>query len=355
MKAILLAGGLSLIFTLVGTRYAIRVLTTKGYGQLIRDDGPTTHHTKRGTPTMGGLVIILSVVLAYFCAKLITGDEPSWSGLLLLFLLVGLGTVGFLDDYIKIAMQRSLGLRSKAKMAGQVTVAVIFAALALTRPDDRGQTPASRHLSFIRDFDTITLPAIIVVVLILVMISGASNAVNLTDGLDGLATGASTMVFGAYTLVNIWQNNQWCGRSGLDQPTLCYEVRDPLDLAVVAAAITGACFGFLWWNASPAQIFMGDTGSLALGGALAGFAVLTRTEFLLAILGGLFVIITMSVVIQVGSYKLRRKRVFKMAPLQHHFELVGWAETTIVVRFWLIAAMFVALGLGIFYVGWFPK
>ena len=350
MKAILLAGGLSLIFTLVGTRYAIRVLTTKGYGQLIRDDGPTTHHTKRGTPTMGGLVIIISVVLAYFCAKLITGDEPSWSGLLLLFLLVGLGTVGFLDDYIKIAMQRSLGLRSKAKMAGQVTVAVIFAALALTRPDDRGQTPASRHLSFIRDFDTITLPAIIVVVLILVMISGASNAVNLTDGLDGLATGASTMVFGAYTLVNIWQNNQWCA---LTQGNKCYDVRDPLDLAAIAAALTGACFGFLWWNASPAKIFMGDTGSLSLGGALAGLAILTRTEFLLAILGGLFVIQTLSVMLQVGYFKATGgKRMFRMAPLHHHFELKGWDEITVVIRFWLITGICVAAGLGVFYAEW---
>jgi phospho-N-acetylmuramoyl-pentapeptide-transferase len=350
MKAILLAGGLSLIFTLIGTRFAIRVLTTKGYGQLIRDDGPTTHHTKRGTPTMGGLVIILSVVLAYFCAKLITGDMPSWSGLLLLFLLVGLGTVGFLDDYIKIAMQRSLGLRSKAKMAGQVTVAVIFAALALTRPDDRGQTPASRHLSFIRDFDTITLPAIIVVALILVMISGASNAVNLTDGLDGLATGASTMVFGAYTLVNIWQNNQWCA---LTQGNKCYDVRDPLDLAAIAAALTGACFGFLWWNASPAKIFMGDTGSLSLGGALAGLAILTRTEFLLAILGGLFVIQTLSVMLQVGYFKATGgKRMFRMAPLHHHFELKGWDEITVVIRFWIITGICVAAGLGIFYAEW---
>ena len=191
MRAILLAGGLSLIFTLLGTRFAIRVLTTKGYGQLIRDDGPTTHHTKRGTPTMGGLVIILSVVFAYFLAKLITQDVPSWSGLLLLFLLVGLGTVGFLDDYIKVAKQRSLGLRSKAKIAGQTIVAVVFGCLALTMPDSRGQTPASRHLSFIRDFDNLTLPAVLVVLLILVMISGSSNAVNLTDGLDGLATGAS--------------------------------------------------------------------------------------------------------------------------------------------------------------------
>src|SRR3954464_2731278 len=161
MRAILLAGGLSLIFSLLGTPVAIPVLTTKGYGQLIRDDGPTTHHTKRGTPTMGGTVIILSVVLAYFLAKLITQDVPSWSALLLLFLLVGLGTVGFLDDYIKIAKQRSLGLRSKAKMAGQTLVAIIFAVLARMHPDSRGQTPASLGLSFIRDFDTFKLPAVI--------------------------------------------------------------------------------------------------------------------------------------------------------------------------------------------------
>jgi phospho-N-acetylmuramoyl-pentapeptide-transferase len=247
-------------------------------------------------------------------------------------------------------MQRSLGLRSKAKMAGQVTVAVVFAALALTRPDERGQTPASRHLSFIRDFDSFTLPAVVVVLLILVMISGASNAVNLTDGLDGLATGTSTMVFGAYTLVNIWQNNQWCA---LNQGNKCYDVRDPLDLAAIAAALTGACFGFLWWNASPAKIFMGDTGSLSLGGALAGLAILTRTEFLLAILGGLFVIITMSVILQVGYFKLSGgKRIFRMAPLQHHFELKGWAEITIVIRFWIITGICVAAGLGIFYAEW---
>jgi len=350
MRAILLAGGLSLIFSLLGTRVAIRVLTTKGYGQLIRDDGPTTHHTKRGTPTMGGTVIILSVVLAYFLAELITQDVPSWSALLLLFLLVGLGTVGFLDDYIKIAKQRSLGLRSKAKFAGQTVVAVVFAALALTRPDDRGQTPASRHLSFIRDFENVTLPAIVVILLILVMISGSSNAVNLTDGLDGLASGASTMVFGAYTLVNIWQNNQWCA---LNAGNKCYEVRDPLDLAAVAAALTGACFGFLWWNASPAKIFMGDTGSLSLGGALAGMAVLTRTELLLAVLGGLFVIQTLSVILQVGYFKVTGgRRMFRMAPLHHHFELKGWDEITVVIRFWIITGICVAAGLGIFYAEW---
>jgi phospho-N-acetylmuramoyl-pentapeptide-transferase len=350
MRAILLAGGLSLIFTLLGTRVAIRILTTRGYGQLIRDDGPTTHHTKRGTPTMGGLVIILSVVCAYLLAKLITQDAPSWSGLLLLFLLVGLGTVGFLDDYIKVAKQRSLGLRSKAKVAGQTVVAVAFACLALTMPDSRGQTPASRHLSFIRDYDQLTLPAVVVVLLILVMISGSSNAVNLTDGLDGLATGACTMVFGAYTLVNIWQNNQWCA---LNPGNKCYDVRDPLDLAAIAAALTGACFGFLWWNASPAKIFMGDTGSLSLGGALAGLAVLTRTEFLLAVLGGLFVIQTLSVIMQVGYFKATNgRRMFRMAPLHHHFELKGWDEITVVIRFWIITGICVAAGLGIFYAEW---
>jgi phospho-N-acetylmuramoyl-pentapeptide-transferase len=352
MRAILLAGGLSLLFTLLGTRVAIRVLVAKGYGQLIRDDGPTTHHTKRGTPTMGGLVIICSVVLAYFAAKLITRDAPTASALLLLFLFAGLGTVGFLDDYIKISKQRSLGLRSKAKFIGQTLVAVAFSWLALAPvlQDSRGETPASKSISFIRDFPGLTLPAVLIVVFMLVMIAGASNGVNLTDGLDGLATGACTMVFGAYTLVNIWQNNQWCAIS--PGPT-CYEVRDPLDLAVVAAALTGACFGFLWWNASPAKIFMGDTGSLSLGGALAGLAILTRTEFLLLIVGGLFVIQTLSVILQVGYFKATGgRRLFRMAPLHHHFELRGWDEITVVVRFWIITGISVAAGLGVFYAEW---
>jgi phospho-N-acetylmuramoyl-pentapeptide-transferase len=352
VRAILLAGGLSLVFTLVGTRYAIRVFSRLGYGQLIRDDGPTTHHTKRGTPTMGGVVIVLSTVVSYFLARLITGRAPSASALLLLFLMIGLGTVGALDDYIKISRQRSLGLRSRAKFIGQTFVALVFGFLALSPwfEDSRGQTPAGHAISFIRDPRHLTLPVIVLVVFIWLMTAGASNAVNLTDGLDGLVAGASVMTFGAYTIVNIWQNNQWCGRS--DGPK-CYEVRDPLDLAVVAAAITGACFGFLWWNASPAKIFMGDTGSLALGGALAGFAVLTRTEFLLPLLGGLFVIITLSVILQVGFFKLTKgKRLFRMAPLHHHFEMLGWEEITIVIRFWLIAGIFVAAGLGVFYAEW---
>ena len=352
MRAILLAGGLSLILTLVGTRIAIRILVAKGYGQLIRDDGPTTHHTKRGTPTMGGLVILLAVIFSYFFAKLVTQDAPSASAMLLLFLFAGLGTVGFLDDYIKIAKQRSLGLRSKAKMAGQTVVAVIFGWLSLSPmlADERGQTPASHAISFTRDITSLTLPTVVVIVFIMLMIAGASNGVNLTDGLDGLATGASTMVFGAYTIINIWQNNQFC--KIVDGPK-CYEVRDPLDLAVVAAAITGACFGFLWWNTSPAKIFMGDTGSLSLGGALAGLAILTRTEILLVVIGGLFVVQALSVMMQVSYFKATKgKRLFRMAPLHHHFELKGWDEITVVVRFWIITGLCMAAGLGVFYAEW---
>ncbi len=352
MRAILLAGALAMILTLVGTRFAIRVLAARGYGQLIRDDGPTTHHTKRGTPTMGGLVIVLASVLAYFVATFATGNTPSASALLLIFLFMGMGTVGFLDDYIKISRQRSLGLRSRAKLIGQTVVAVVFGALAISPwlADSDSRTPAGLAISFIREPRDMVLPSVVVVLFIWLMVTGASNAVNLTDGLDGLAAGASVMTFGAYTIVNIWQNNQWCGR--VESPK-CYDVRDPLDLAVVAAAISGACIGFLWWNASPAKIFMGDTGSLALGGALAGFAILTRTEFLLALLGGLFVMQTVSVILQVGFFKVTRgKRLFRMAPLHHHFEMLGWEEITVVIRFWLIAGFFVAAGLGVFYAEW---
>ena len=357
MRAILLGGGLALLISLLGTRVAIRAFTNLGYGQEIRDDGPTSHHTKRGTPTMGGVVIVLATVLGYFLAKLITLDTPSASALLLLFLFVGCGIVGFLDDFIKIVKQRSLGLRSKAKMIGLTVVALTFGIVSLlpALEDSREQTPASRHLSFIRDFDSFTLPAFVVVLLIWLIVAGTSNGVNLADGLDGLATGASVMVFGAYMLVNIWQNNQSCALTG---GRTCYDVRDPLDLAVIAAAITGACFGFLWWNASPAAIFMGDTGSLALGGALAGFAILSRTELLLVILGGLFVLETFSVMLQVTWFKATRRvtgvgrRVFRIAPVHHHFEMIGWEQVTVVIRFWIITGLCVAAGMGIFYAEW---
>ena len=350
MRAILLAGGMGLLVTLLATPMAIRLLVAKHYGQLIRDDGPTSHHTKRGTPTMGGLVIMLAVLVAYAFAMLMTQTEPSASALLLLFLYVGLGLVGFVDDYIKISKQRSLGLRSKAKMAGQTIIALAFAIMALNLPDDEDINPISHSISFIRDFSW-ELPAALIVIWVLVMIAGTSNAVNLTDGLDGLATGASGMVFGAFVFVGIWQSNQACSLP--DSVAGCYEVRDPLDLAVVAAALTGACFGFLWWNASPAQIFMGDTGSLSLGGAMAGFAVMTRTELLLPIIGGLFVAQAVSVMLQVGWFKATKgRRLFRMAPLHHHFELGGWAEITVVIRFWIVCVLCVSLGLGIFYAEW---
>jgi phospho-N-acetylmuramoyl-pentapeptide-transferase len=358
--AILLGGGISLLISLLGTRVAIRLFTKWGYGQEIREDGPTSHHTKRGTPTMGGVVIIASVVLGYFLAKLITTDAPSASALLLLFLFVGMGLVGFLDDFIKIYKQRNLGLRSKAKMVGQTLIALVFGGLALSPwlEDENGRTPASEKISFLREIDWLVLPTVLALVLVWLLVTGFSNAVNLTDGLDGLAAGASVMVFGAYMLVNIWQNNQFCQE---EPSSSCYNVRDPLDLAIIAAAITGACFGFLWWNASPAKIFMGDTGSLSLGGALAGFAILTRTELLLVILGGLFVLETVSVMMQVTWFKATKRftgvgrRIFRIAPIHHHFEMLGWEQVTVVIRFWIITGLCVATGLGVFYAEWVAR
>lgn len=183
------------------------------------------------------------------------------------------------------------------------------------------------------------------------LITAWSNAVNLTDGLDGLATGVSLFVFAIYLLVGLWQSNQSCQVLSSVGPR-CYETRDPRDIAIVAAAIVGACFGFLWWNASPAKIFMGDTGSLALGGALAAISIMSRTEILAVIIGGLFVLVVVSDVMQIGFFKLTKRRIFKMAPLHHHFELSGWGEVTIVIRFWLIAGLFAAIGMGIFYAEW---
>ena len=358
MKAVLAAAALSLLISLFGTPLYIRFLVRKGYGQFVRDDGPTAHHTKRGTPTMGGAVIIAATLGAYVLAHLLTWAPPTVSALLVLFLMSGLGLVGWLDDYIKISRQRSLGLRSGQKLVGQLLVGVIFAVLALQFPNERYRPPASTLVSIIRDtaIDLAFFGPLIGLVLFVLwaqlIVAAASNGVNLTDGLDGLATGATTMVAGSYVLIGIWQSNQTCQSVTTAGPQ-CYEVRDPRDLAVVAAAVMGACFGFLWWNAAPAKIFMGDTGSLALGGVLAGLAITSRTEILLIVLGGLFVLITLSVVIQVGYFKLSHgKRVFRMAPLQHHFEMVGWAEVTIVIRFWIIAGLFAALGLGLFYAEW---
>lgn len=351
MREILIAAAVGLLLSMFGTPLAIRLFSRRGYGQSIREEGPSGHHDKRGTPTMGGTVIVIAALAGFACAHLATFTPPTASAVLVLFLMTGLGAVGFLDDFIKIYKQRSLGLRSGAKALGQLVVGAVFAVLVTRFPNAYLITPAETRLSFLRDFG----PSIGIVgftIWVLIMIVGFSNAVNLTDGLDGLASGATGVVLASYVLIGNWQLRNSCtAQLGPN----CYWVRDPLDLAVVAAAVLGALAGFLWWNAPPAKIFMGDTGSLALGGVLAGLAITTRTQLLLIILAGVCVVITLSVIIQVGFFKMTGKRVFRMAPLQHHFELSGWAETTIVVRFWLIAGLCAAAGLGLFYVEWMPK
>ena len=349
MKEILLAGVFSLIFSLFGTPALIKLLANHGYGQMIRDDGPQSHHSKRGTPTMGGIAIILSAILGYSLAHLVLGIEFSASGLLVISLFTGLGLVGFVDDYLKVVKQRSLGLNSKQKIIGQIFVAGLFGYFGTKFPDNSGLTPISMNLSFLRD-TSFKLGLVALIIWVIFMVTATSNGVNLTDGLDGLATGASVMSFLAFVLIGVWQFGQSCSTT---QVSNCYVVRDPMDLAVLAASLAAACTGFLWWNTSPAKIFMGDTGSLALGGALAGLAISMRTQLLLILIGGLFVVITLSVIIQVAFFKLSGgKRIFRMAPLQHHFELKGWGEVTIVVRFWIIAGLSVATGLGLFYAQW---
>jgi phospho-N-acetylmuramoyl-pentapeptide-transferase len=354
MLNILCAAAIALALSLLGTPLFIRLLVHYGWGQFIRQDGPTAHFTKRGTPTMGGIVIIAATLGGYFGSGLIAGyHTPQASSLLILFLMAGLGLIGFLDDSIKIRRQRSLGLKPVWKVVGQGLVGVAFAVLAMHFPGKNGLTPASTRISFLRDtgvdlaFAGRALGIVLFVIWANFLITAWSNAVNLTDGLDGLATGTSAMVFGAYVIVALWQWNLSCFAASAS--AACYTVRDPRDVAIVVAAIMGACLGFLWWNASPARIFMGDTGALALGGAYAGVSIVTRTEILALILGGLFFCIVMSDVIQIGWFKLTGKRVFKMAPLHHHFELSGWGEVTIVIRFWLIAILFVAVGVGLFY------
>jgi phospho-N-acetylmuramoyl-pentapeptide-transferase len=352
MREILIAGAIALFLSLFGTPALIRILARRGYGQIIRDDGPSSHHTKRGTPTMGGIIIIFASAAGYFIAHALTRNTISTSALLVLGLMASLGFVGFLDDWLKVSRQKSLGLNAKQKIFGQVLFAAIFGYLGIHFPDGDGLTPISQNLSTVRD-TSIALGTILVIIWVVLMVTATSNGVNLTDGLDGLATGAAVMTFIAFILIGVWEFGQSCA---IAPSSNCYMVRDPLDLAVLSAALAGSCAGFLWWNASPAKIFMGDTGSLALGGALAGIATSLRIELLLIPLGGLFVIISASVILQVAYFKMTGgKRIFKMAPLQHHFELMGWGEVTIVLRFWIIAGLCVAAGLGLFYAQWVTK
>ncbi len=360
MRALLTAAGVALVFSLLVTPLFIKLFKKIGWGQYIWWDLPKTHEAKRGKPTMGGLVLISATLVGYFVGKFVNGESPTISALLVLYMMVGLGIVGFIDDYLKISRKQSLGLGELAKVTGQVIVAVSFA-VAATLISDRGMTPASTAISLVRDItpDLYMIWGVAGLIIIWVWITGitvaTTNAVNLTDGLDGLAAGASILSIGSFVIINFWQWNQSCTNINIDPEFAdkCYEVLYPLDLAVVAAAICGALVGFLWHNTNPAKIIMGDNGSLALGGALAALAILSRTELLLVLIGGLFVVITLSVIIQRLYFKISGgKRVFLMAPLHHHFELKGWQEVTIVVRFWIIAGLFAAAGIGIFYTEW---
>ena len=356
MKSILVASVVSLMVSILLTPYLIKVFSRQGLGQEIRSDGPQTHQAKRGTPTMGGVAIMIAMWVGYLVAvgvqAMTGGGGPTASGWLLLYLTTGLAVVGFLDDFIKLRKRRNLGLNKRMKFIGQTFIAVSFAVGALLFRNADGLTPASTHLSYTRDLAWISFGVIGFVVVAVVLIAAWSNAVNFTDGLDGLAAGSAVMVLGTYVVIGFVQFRNYCAPGAAIAKAGCYSVRDPLDLSIVAAATFGACVGFLWWNANPARIIMGDTGSLPLGGMIAGLSILTRTEMLLVVIAGLFVVEMLSVVIQILVFKTRHVRVFKMAPFHHHFELSGWAETTVMVRFWLLAAMSAALGLGLFYAEW---
>ncbi|MFI7597736.1 phospho-N-acetylmuramoyl-pentapeptide-transferase [Actinoplanes sp. NPDC049681] len=357
MRAVIVAAAVAFIISLFGTPVAIRVFTALKAGQPIRAVGPATHQGKKGTPTMGGVAFIVATVLAYVAGHValttlppgqIAQVQPTMTALVLLGLFVFCGAVGFLDDFLKVRKRHSGGLSAKGKLLGQLLVGGGLGVAALYVPSTNGQTVASEHISFIRDISFLDVGKVGSVIVFVFVIMSMSNGVNLTDGLDGLATGASILVLGAYALIGFWQYRHWCGDLAYTG-RYCYEARDPLEVALIAAAAAGACVGFLWWNTSPARIFMGDTGALGLGGLIGGLAIATRTTLLSIIIGGLFVIITMSVVIQIISFKTTGKRVFRMSPLQHHFELAGWSEVNIVVRFWIVAGICVAIGLGLFY------
>jgi phospho-N-acetylmuramoyl-pentapeptide-transferase len=366
MRAVVVAAAVAFLVSLFATPIAIKVFTRLKAGQPIRAEGPAMHQGKRGTPTMGGVVFILATVIAYVAGHValttlpehqIAQITPTITALVLLGLMVFSGAVGFIDDYLKVRRRNSAGLNKRGKLFGQILVGAVFGVVALYFPssmvDLRGmatnvETVGSTTLSFIRDIPALDLGKVGAVVIFIFVVMATTNGVNLTDGLDGLATGASVMVLSAYALIAFWQYRHWCADPNYTVD-YCYTVRDPLEIALIAGAAAGACVGFLWWNTSPARIFMGDTGALGLGGLIAGLAMATRTVLLLPILGGLFVIITMSVVIQVISFRTTGKRVFRMSPLQHHFELAGWSEVNIVVRFWIIAGICVFIGLGLFF------
>lgn len=340
MIALLMAGGLSLAVALVGTRFLIEWLRKHRIGQPILEDLAEQQQVKAGTPTMGGIAIVAGAVVGYTVAHLRSRVVFTRSGLFVLALVVGAGLVGFLDDWIKIRRERNLGLTKKTKVLGLLLVAIGFGVATVQL------TGVHTELSFTRfdSFDTSSLPTVDFgrvgwVLFSVLVIMASTNAVNLTDGLDGLAAGASIFSFASFTIIGFWAFRN----------PLVYDVEHALDLAVVSAAMLGGCAGFLWWNAYPAKIFMGDTGSLAIGAALAGLALTLNTILLLPIIGALFVVEAVSVIVQVFSFRVFGRRVFRMAPIHHHYELRGWPETTVIVRFWMIAGLATALALGMYY------
>jgi phospho-N-acetylmuramoyl-pentapeptide-transferase len=344
---ILIAAAVALAAGLVGTPLAIRTFRRRGLGQLIQVDLPDAHQTKRGTPTLGGTVIILGAVAGYLVVHLVSRGRVPFTpaGILVVVTMVLLGIVGFVDDYLKIRNQRSLGLSPTAKFAGQALAAVVLGVGAWYWAD------AFRGISFVRPLGGTELHLLLFLIWVFLLVSATSNGVNLTDGMDGLASGSTVLVVSAYVVIGFWQFRHLCSAPPMNAPG-CYRFPaggSPQDLAIVAAAMMGSTAGFLWWNAPPARIFMGDTGSLALGGTLAALALFTNTQLLLAVLGGLYVVETLSVILQVASFRFLHRRVFKMAPIHLHFELSEWPEFTVIVRFWILAGLAVAFGLGLFY------
>lgn len=341
MISILIAVATSFVIAIFGTPVAIRTLRERNIGQFIQEE-VEGHHHKRGTPTMGGIVIVLAVVIGFIVAHIRVwewGSGPNFrilpifsgQGWLALMAFVGMGLIGFLDDFVKYARKQNMGLSKRWKFLGQLLVAILFAWIAV-------ELGTSTELSFTRGIG-IELGPWLYGALVLFLLTAAANAVNLTDGLDGLVAGSGGLVFGAFVLITFWQSRN---------PGF-YGVEGAVDLAIVAGAIVGAVLGFLWWNAAPAQIFMGDTGSQAIGGALAALALLSNTHLLLIFLGGLYAMTTLSVILQVFTFKVWGKRIFRIAPIHHHFEMKGWPETTVIIRFWILAGLGVAVGVGVFY------
>jgi phospho-N-acetylmuramoyl-pentapeptide-transferase len=308
----------------------IRVLTEKQIGQQIRDDGPASHAVKAGTPTMGGVLILVALVIS----TLMLADVANRYVLLALLATVGSGAVGFADDYLKLTRQDSRGLPPRAKLCGQFLVALAVAVALYYQPRFSTEIAFPFIKTLRLNLDIFYIPFAMLVIV------GASNAVNLTDGLDGLAIGPVMIAAGTYAVIAYVT-----GHLKLAEYLQIPYVAGVGELSVFCAAVVAAGLGFLWYNAYPAQMFMGDVGSLSLGAALGVVAVMTKNEVLLVIIGGVFVLEALSVIFQVASYKLRRKRVFLMAPIHHHYELKGWKEPQIIVRFWIISFVCAVIGL----------